>query len=157
MLDILIGISLYLICELFSYLWHRFVSHDDLIPILHDFHKSHHEKYEKHDDFLFVVFTIIMLGIIFIYLINLNIISVYYSIFTMIIIIILFIYNLLLHISYHDKNSMLNYFNWFELERQRHQMHHINPKINYGITCHLFDKLFGTWIESPFSNYLNSV
>ena len=157
MLDILIGISLYLICELFAYLWHRFVSHDDLIPVLHDFHKGHHENSEKDNDFLFVLFAVIILGIFSICLTNLNIISVYYSVFILITILILFIYNWLLHLSYHNENNVLNYFNWFELERQRHQMHHINPKINYGITCHLFDKLFGTWIESPFSNYLNSV
>lgn len=155
MLNILSGILLYFICELFSYVWHRFGSHDDLIPGLHDFHRSHHQNKEEDHDFLFVLFLVILMEILFVFLINLNVISVFNSVMIIVIVLLIFVYNWLLHLSYHNENSFLNYFEFFKLERERHQMHHTNPKINYGITCHLFDKLFGTWVESPY--YKNEI
>lgn len=126
---------------------------------LHRMHMKHHEELYPHYDYLSIsyrnagssnsvyifvpILTVIVFSLLFIfYLLGLNIWLIGLIIVESII--IGWIHNYL-HDQFHVTPNWLEKFNFFQKWRYFHYIHHINPKVNYGIFDFLWDKVFGTF------------
>jgi hypothetical protein len=146
-------VFLIIIIEVFSYLWHRYGAHTDILSgprISHQIHHNYDLDYEHkaHSDFIWILFLLILVEIFIVIFIT------YYSFFNNTIILsfifslTVFSWNWYIHSAYHDSKHFLNKFEWFRKEKDRHFIHHYNPKVNFGIASHFSDKFLNTWIES---------
>jgi len=138
--------------EVLAYLWHRYGSHSDYIPGLHDTHRIHHmiNSQNADDDFVWILLTIvsaeIALGIL--YLSNVfPILLCIFCIVGLIISTLVFYWNWWIHQAYHYPDHWLNIFDWFQSDKLRHFVHHYNPTHNYGIASHFTDKIMDSWID----------
>lgn len=52
-----------------------------------------------------------------------------------------------MHRSFHQENSHLRQYQWFQQAQARHQLHHSQPHTNYGIISHFADQCCGTYQE----------
>lgn len=52
-----------------------------------------------------------------------------------------------IHRSFHQENSHLDQYEWFQQAQARHELHHSQPNINYGILSHFADQCCGTYQE----------
>lgn len=136
--------------EIFAYLWHRFIAHNHEISGISDTHEIHHMEdiFDGDDDFIWLLFLIIISEIIIGIGVMFNIISGIIVVVTIIIAVITFYWNWWIHKAYHNDKHWLNSYKWFQQEKHRHYIHHYNPNFNYGIASHFSDKIFGTWIET---------
>lgn len=136
--------------EVFAYFWHRFGSHNDYIPGIHDAHRIHHlidltYNHEAHEDFIWTLLMLIIFELSLGMGILINIIPSMLGLVTIVVSIITFFWNWWIHTAYHTENHWLNNFNWFRIEKSRHYVHHIDPHSNYGIASHFTDMIMGTW------------
>lgn len=142
--------------EIFAYFWHRYGAHDDFIPGIHDTHKIHHminikymsEINEVNEDFVWILFIIIIFELIIAIGVMINIISGFLALITIMTSLFVFLWNWWIHKAYHSPNHWLNSYEWFHKEKNRHYIHHINPHKNFGIASHFVDKIMDTWIDS---------
>lgn len=54
-------------------------------------------------------------------------------------------FNWWIHRSFHQETSHLRQYQWFQQAQARHQLHHSQPNINYGIVSHFADQCCGTY------------
>jgi sterol desaturase/sphingolipid hydroxylase (fatty acid hydroxylase superfamily) len=145
--------------EVFAYLWHRYGAHADIIPGIHDTHRIHHMMnldlgHEADEDFVWILLMMIMFEIIMGLCVIIGFISKIFALITIIISLIVFWWNWWIHKAYHQPNHWLNSYEWFRLEKDRHYVHHYQPRKNYGIASHFTDQIMGTWIEPNTSETL---
>jgi sterol desaturase/sphingolipid hydroxylase (fatty acid hydroxylase superfamily) len=138
--------------EVFAYLWHRYGAHADYIPGIHDTHKIHHILdldlgHEADEDFVWILLIMVLIELIMGIIVMIGIISGVLALVSIIVSLVVFWWNWWIHKAYHQPNHWLNSYEWFKKERERHYVHHYNPRKNYGIASHFSDKIMGTWTE----------
>jgi sterol desaturase/sphingolipid hydroxylase (fatty acid hydroxylase superfamily) len=134
--------------EIFAYLWHRYAAHDDYIPGIHETHQIHHtanNEHEADEDFVWILLMMVFIELIMGIAVIIGIIPGAIALVTVIIALTVFWWNWWIHRAYHQSDHWLNSFEWFQIEKQRHYVHHDNPKLNYGIASHFTDKIMNTW------------
>lgn len=141
--------------EVFAYIWHRYGAHSDYIPGIHDTHKIHHMMnlelgHEADEDFVWILLIMIFLEIIIGLAVMIGIFPGDLAIVTIIVSLIVFWWNWWIHKAYHQPNHWLNSYQWFQLEKERHYVHHYSPHKNYGIASHFSDVIMNTWNEPKF-------
>lgn len=146
-------ISSLFVAELSGYLWHRYGTHTDIlmIPEIRNTHRKHHLADlddEAHGDFLwlllfFSVFVVLMIIMMYVKIIPLSV-----GVIVILTLLIVYIWNWYVHTAYHKKNHWLNNFEWFRKDKDLHFQHHYDPKSNYGISWHIFDRIFGSFSQS---------
>lgn len=136
--------------EVFAYLWHHYGAHDNYIPGIQSTHDIHHMMnltHEADEDFVWILLLLIVFELSLGIAVMLGIIPGILAIVTVIVASCVFWWNWWIHRSYHQPNHWLNNYSWFQLEKNRHFIHHYNQQSNYGIASHFMDKIFNTWID----------
>ena len=146
-------VAIIIATEVFAYLWHRFGAHSDLVPGLHDTHKIHHEysldaAHEADEDFVWVLLLMVYFELAVGVALMLGFISGPTAIVTVIVALTVLWWNWWIHRAYHHPDHWLNSYQWFVREKDRHFVHHQEPRNNYGIASHIGDVLFNTWTEA---------
>lgn len=145
-------ILLVVIAEVFSYLWHRWAAHTDIIPGLHDTHRIHHQAgvdyHTAGGDFIWII------GLVLILTLGLSL-GVYWGFFTttfvvvtIIIVLLVFLTNYYIHASYHKPGHWLNNYQWFRDHKVYHLLHHQHPDKNFGIVTFYPDQFGGTFTST---------
>lgn len=143
-------IFLFFAQELFTYFWHRYISHGDsdfyLLKQIQNSHMKHHNN--KNDlaleDFWWVFFLLLLLSIFMLIFNMLFQLSIYYFVTTLIIGLLSFSLNWYVHYCYHDQNSYLQQFDFFKEKTRQHMLHHEDYNTNYGITNLYGDYFMGS-------------
>lgn len=132
--------------EIFSYLWHRVIAHEDYVEEIHITHRAHHQdkNIDADEDFIWLLFLLILFELVIGILLLFNIITFDFAIVTVITAACVFFWNWFVHRSYHNENAWLNKFQWFREDKARHFIHHDDPSKNYGIASSFMDKIFST-------------
>ena len=145
-----------IVTEIFAYYYHKYVSHGTYITSIHNTHKKHHNihldvGHESNEDFIWLLLLIIIVQL----LTGLGILSTIisdtkasYFLIGISTSIVIFYWNWWIHCAYHQDGHWLNYYNWFQKEKEKHYIHHYDPHKNYGIASHFCDKLMGTYVDS---------
>lgn len=159
-LIIVIILTTWLVSEVFSYFWHRFVSHlsiDNrilgkyLFRGVKDSHKDHHFKFnmdESHkalEDFLWVVTGLCCLGVFWYSISLLGIVHDAYLVASMTTSVVFGLWKCFIHAAYHTDNHILNKFSFFREWKREHYVHHEDPKSNFSLSWFIPDKIFGTY------------
>lgn len=139
--------------ELFAYIWHRYISHSDIIVEIHEIHKKHHgidlsDNNTSDEDFILVMLLLIFFEIIAGLITLLNILPNTLIIITIVVSIITFYWNNYIHTAYHQEHHWLNSYEWFKRDKELHYLHHYCPTKNFGIMTHFNDKIFGSYQSS---------
>lgn len=143
--------------EVFAYIWHKYGAHDDYIPGIHDTHRIHHmlgDTHEADEDFVWILLLMCMFELTLGVGVMLRIIPGILALVTIITSLCVFWWNWWMHRAYHQPQHWLNNYEWFQLEKARHFVHHDNPEVNYGIASHFTDRVFGTYNESISENII---
>lgn len=148
--------------EVISYLHHRFVSHDLRTGSVHQTHKAHHvmwkndKEHKAYEDFAWVALVLIFAGLFLSlrknvkglvpdYIYGIIPDHILYTVFgTMI---VFSVYKAYIHAAYHTPGHYLNRFELFREWKRLHELHHINPKCNYSISCYSTDIFFETFMD----------
>lgn len=138
--------------EMFAYVWHRYIAHNHNLSGVHDTHEIHHlieleMGNESHEDFIWLLFLIIIVELMLGVAVMLNIIPATIAIVTILVTTGVFLWNWWIHQAYHNDSHWLNNYEWFQREKKRHYIHHYNPRNNYGIASHFSDIIMGTWCD----------
>lgn len=158
--------------EIFSYFWHRIIAHNDFVDFvnfvnvvnvvnvvndIHAVHKLHHQdiNIDADEDFIWLLFLLILFELFIGILLICNIIPFSFAITTVLPSVAVFLWNWYIHRCYHDDNTWLNNFQWFQNEKARHLIHHHDPSKNYGIASSFMDKIFSTHRYDPSSTLFN--
>lgn len=142
--------------EVFSYLWHRFASHNSILSAkgISDTHRHHHIQYDRDknhkafEDFIWVGMGLSIL--ICLWAVIKQIIDVPDEIvYTSVVVSILFsLWKCFIHAAYHSDKHFMNRFEFFREWKRLHILHHNNPKSNFAISGFTTDKLFGTFVNN---------
>lgn len=138
--------------EIFAYIWHRYVAHADYIPGIHDTHTIHHILnidlgHEADEDFVWILLIMTMFELVIGIGVMAGIIPGVLAIVTIVVSLVVFWWNWWIHRAYHKSDHWLNYYDWFRIEKERHYVHHYNPRKNYGIASHFSDKFMNSWTD----------
>jgi len=144
-------IVLIIVAELFSYAWHRWAAHTDIIPGLHDTHKIHHQANLEHHtaegDFVWILSLVVVLTIGLSLGVYWGFFSVTFVVVTITVSLLVFGLNYYIHSAYHQPEHWLHQYQWFQNHKNYHFLHHQYPDKNYGIVSFYPDQLAGTFIS----------
>ena len=104
--------------------------------------------HEADEDFVWILLLMCMFELTLGVGVMLRIIPGMLALVTIITSLCVFWWNWWMHRAYHQHQHWLNTYEWFQLEKARHFVHHDNPEANYGIASHFTDSWFGTYTES---------
>lgn len=152
----LIIISTIIMGEFISYMYHRFVSHKDLLInfISRKTHRLHHILWFKDredkafEDFYMVVFFLLLIGSSLVVVNHITKSRFTMKLWLVYITMCLFsIYKSWIHAAYHTPDHFLNRYKFFQEWKKQHEIHHLNPKVNFSLSWFFFDKLFNTFLK----------
>ena len=134
----------------FSWAWHRYATHTDLLPPVGDTHDLHHKgdlHHQAHGDFVWVSSVLMVLGLIIWIAYSSGYISKCVAWTVIVSAIGLFTWEWYVHVAYHTPGHWLERFETFQRMRDSHFIHHEFPDKNFGISTHLCDAVMGTHWE----------
>ena len=137
--------------EGFAYIWHRFIAHTDYILAIGETHNIHHSanmQHEADEDFIWLLFLMILSELAAGVSIMLAILPETIVMIALATSILVLFWNWWIHRAYHVDKHWLNTYDWFRREKRRHYLHHYQTDKNYGIASHFLDRIMGTWIDS---------
>lgn len=150
MIYVFIFIFLIFLSEFLGYCWHRWGTHQDIIPTalgIQSSHLYHHMTTDDsaYGDFIYILVFLIFYFILILYLVQKDIISLKLGFIIYLPIFIISFYNYYVHAAYHCENHWLNQYDWFRNDKKIHFQHHRNPETNYGIVTHFSDIILETF------------
>lgn len=137
--------------EIFTYIYHRFGTHEDYIPAIRSTHRIHHEADDTHKaegDFFWLLFMLAYFNLFLYLCVITKIISFGFGLLTGVLSFSLLLFSYYIHRSYHDEDCWLNNYEWFVEQKRLHFLHHKYPNKNYGITTHFVDSIMGTHVKN---------
>lgn len=155
-LAIILIILIIFVAELTAYIWHRYISHEEIIKCIRQTHLDHHQAnwlHEAHEDFLWIVIGLIIFTVIILFIYFAKIAPALLLFIIWFTVLTIFIWNWYIHMAYHQPHHWLEQYNWFNYDRKMHLIHHVNPRKNYGMASHFSDWGLGTFESvSSYSN-----
>lgn len=147
-------LTLFIFNELIIYVYHRVISHTDMVGnLLHETHKLHHddvidEPEHLSQDFVAVFVLYLIASGLLLTIVNNSDLKLTTALFMILIFGILIFLDYYHHVVIHSPNHWLMKYDYFKNARALHLEHHKSPNVNYsfGLT-HIPDKLFGTYKE----------
>lgn len=145
-------VILVIIAEVFSYAWHRWAAHTDIIPGLHDTHRIHHQAdlnyHTAAGDYVWILALVVILTLGLSLGVYWGFFSVAFVVVTIMVVVLVFSMNYYIHSAYHQPDHWLNSYQWFQDHKSYHFLHHQHPDKNFGIVSFYPDQLGGTFIDS---------
>ena len=143
-------VTIIYLSEIAAFFWHRYGTHQEIVPHFLGVQESHHRHHtiiddQAHGDFLYILLFLIILAIIILYLIKQNRISYLLGSLIYFPILLISIWNWYIHAAYHIENHWLNRYAWFQNDKRIHFQHHRDPSTNYGIATHFTDVISDTF------------
>lgn len=145
---LVIVIIIIIVAELSAYLWHRYMSHHDVITSVRRTHLEHHMAnwlHEAHSDFGWIVIGLIIFIILLVMVYYLGLAPAWILLILASVSVVIAVWNWYIHVAYHQPGHWLERFDWFRYDRQMHLIHHVTPRKNYGIASHFSDWLLNTY------------
>ena len=133
--------------EIAAYLWHRIAAHTNILYPVKKTHDIHHNVIddEAHLDFIYVcvllLFYLIFLSFLYYkeYITFTWLLVLYTPVF------LTLVWNWYVHSAYHQTDTFLEQYEWFQNDRRIHMQHHKNPEVNFGIATHFTDEILETF------------
>lgn len=154
LLILVICLAWVILTLVFSWCWHALISHTQ-VPGVAQTHLVHHQDVDDlaHRDFYWIavllllltlaLFTVYVLGIV-LYPVSVPFWE-WLVFFLWLVPVLIFILEYYLHYSYHQDDSWLGHYSWFQQLRADHYAHHQDETVNYGISNHWVDWLMGKY------------